>query len=83
MYYFKAYFYCTKSYILSKKIVKFLLCIYLNYVMIKTQSGGGNVEDIKNAIQLVALIIGSVVTILTGVDRVLSIVIKVKQLNRK
>ncbi len=40
-------------------------------------------DDIKNAIQLMALIIGAVVTILTGVDKVLFIVIKVKQLNRK
>lgn len=40
-------------------------------------------DDIKNAIQVIALIIGSVVAILTGIDKVLSIIIKVKQMNRK
>ncbi len=40
-------------------------------------------DDIKNAIQMIALIIGSVVAILTGIDKVLSIIIKVKQMNRK
>ena len=37
----------------------------------------------REAIQLIALIIGSVVAILTGIEKVLSILIKVKQLNRK
>ena len=40
-------------------------------------------DDIKGAIQLIALIIGSVVAILTGIEKVLSILIKIKQLNRK
>ncbi len=40
-------------------------------------------DDIKEAIQLIALIIGSVVAVLTGIDKVLSIIIKAKQLNRK
>lgn len=40
-------------------------------------------DDIKEAIQLIALIIGSVVAILTGIDKFLSILIKGKQLNRK
>lgn len=40
-------------------------------------------DDIKEVIQLIALIIGSVVAILTGIDKVLSIMIKVKQLNHK
>ena len=40
-------------------------------------------DDIKEAIQLIALIIGSVVAILTCIDKVLSILIKIKQLNRK
>lgn len=40
-------------------------------------------DDIKEAIQLIALIIGAVVTILTGIEKVLSILIKIKQLNHK
>ncbi len=40
-------------------------------------------DDIKNAIQMIALIIGSVVAVLTGIDKALSIIIKVKQMNRK
>ena len=40
-------------------------------------------DDIKGAIQLTALIIGSVIGILTGIDKILSILIKLKQLNRK
>ena len=40
-------------------------------------------DDIKEAIQLIALIIGSVVAILTCIEKVLSILIKIKQLNRK
>lgn len=40
-------------------------------------------DDIKEAVQLIALIIGSVVAILTGIEKVLSILIKIKQLNRK
>ncbi len=40
-------------------------------------------DDIKEAIQLIALIIGSVVAILAGIEKVLSILIKIKQLNRK
>ena len=51
--------------------------------IIYTVKGGEMMDDIKGAIQLIALIIGSVVAILTGIDKVLSILIKVKQLNRK
>lgn len=50
---------------------------------IYTVKGGEMMDDIKEAIQLIALIIGSVVTILTGIEKVLSILIKIKQLNRK
>ena len=51
--------------------------------IIYTVKGGEMMDDIKEAIQLIALIIGSVVAILTGIEKVLSILIKVKQLNRK
>ena len=51
--------------------------------IIYTVKGGEMMDDIKEAIQLIALIIGSVVTILTGIEKVLSILIKIKQLNRK
>ena len=51
--------------------------------IIYTVKGGEMVDDIKEAIQLIALIIGSVVAILTGIEKVLSILIKIKQLNRK
>ena len=40
-------------------------------------------DDIKEAVQLIALITGSVVAILIGIEKVLSILIKIKQLNRK
>ena len=50
---------------------------------IYTLKGGEMMDDIKEAIQLIALIIGSVVAILTGIEKVLSILIKIKQLNRK
>lgn len=40
-------------------------------------------DDIKDTIQLIALIIGSIVAILTGIDKVLSIIIKTKQMKRK
>lgn len=40
-------------------------------------------DDIKDTIQLIALIIGSIVAILTGIDKVLSIIIKAKQMKRK
>lgn len=51
--------------------------------IIYTVKGGEMMDDIKEAIQLIALIIGSVVAILTGIEKVLSILIKIKQLNRK
>lgn len=51
--------------------------------IIYTVKGGKMMDDIKEAIQLIALIIGSVVAILTGIEKVLSILIKIKQLNRK
>ena len=50
---------------------------------IYTVKGGEMMDDIKEAVQLIALIIGSVVAILTGIEKVLSILIKIKQLNRK
>ena len=51
--------------------------------IIYTVKGGEMMDDIKEAVQLIALIIGSVVAILTGIEKVLSILIKIKQLNRK
>ena len=51
--------------------------------IIYTVKGGEMMDDIKEAIQLIALIIGSVDAILTGIEKVLSILIKIKQLNRK
>lgn len=51
--------------------------------IIYTVKGGEMMDDIKEAIQLIALIIGSVVAILTGIEKVLSILIEIKQLNRK
>lgn len=51
--------------------------------IIYTVKGGEMMDDIKEVIQLIALIIGSVVAILTGIEKVLSILIKIKQLNRK
>lgn len=51
--------------------------------IIYTVKGGEMMDDIKEAIQLIALIIGSVVAILTGIEKILSILIKIKQLNRK
>ena len=51
--------------------------------IIYTVKGGEMMDDIKEEIQLIALIIGSVVAILTGIEKVLSILIKIKQLNRK
>ena len=51
--------------------------------IIYTVKGGEMMDDIKESIQLIALIIGSVVAILTGIEKVLSILIKIKQLNRK
>ena len=59
------------------------MLLYPQYGIINTAKGGEDMDDIKGAIQLIALIIGSVVAILTGIDKVLSILIKVKQLNRK
>lgn len=51
--------------------------------IIYTVKGGEMMDDIKEAIQLIALIIGSVIAVLTGIEKVLSILIKIKQLNRK
>lgn len=50
---------------------------------IYTVKGGEMMDDIKEAVQLIALITGSVVAILIGIEKVLSILIKIKQLNRK
>ncbi len=40
-------------------------------------------DDIKEAIQLIGLIVASVVAILTGIEKVLSILLKLEELNRK
>ncbi len=40
-------------------------------------------DDIKEAIQLICLIVASVVAILTGIEKVLSILLKLEELNRK
>lgn len=71
------------SAIKSKKSKKIVLTKSKINDTIYTVKGGEMMDDIKEAIQLIALIIGSVVAILTGIEKVLSILIKVKQLNRK
>lgn len=58
------------------------LILYPQYGMMNTQ-GGENVDDIKEAIQLIGLIVASVVAILTGIEKVLSILLKLEELNRK
>lgn len=58
------------------------LILYPKYGMMSTQ-GGENVDDIKEAIQLIGLIVASVVAILTGIEKVLSILLKLEELNRK
>lgn len=72
-----------KSAIKSKKLKKKALTKSKINDTIYTVKGGEMMDDIKEAIQLIALIIGSVVAILTGIEKVLSILIKIKQLNRK
>lgn len=72
-----------KSAIKSKKLKKIALTKSKMNDIIYTVKGGEMMDDIKEAIQLIALIIGSVVAILTGIEKVLSILIKIKQLNRK
>lgn len=72
-----------KSAIKSKKFKKIELTKSKMNDIIYTVKGGEMMDDIKEAIQLIALIIGSVVAILTGIEKVLSILIKIKQLNRK
>ena len=58
------------------------LILYPKYGIMSTQ-GGENVDDIKEAIQLIGLIVASVVAILTGIEKVLSILLKLEELNRK
>lgn len=72
-----------KSAIKSKKFKNIALTKSKINDIIYTVKGGEMMDDIKEAIQLIALIIGSVVAILTGIEKVLSILIKIKQLNRK
>ena len=72
-----------KNAIKSKKFKKIELTKSKINDTIYTLKGGEMMDDIKEAIQLIALIIGSVVAILTGIEKVLSILIKIKQLNRK
>ena len=72
-----------KSAIKSKKFKNIALTKSKMNDIIYTVKGGEMMDDIKEAIQLIALIIGSVVAILTGIEKVLSILIKIKQLNRK
>ena len=72
-----------KSSIKSKKFMNIALTESKMNNIIYTVKGGEMMDDIKEAIQLIALIIGSVVAILTGIEKVLSILIKIKQLNRK
>lgn len=72
-----------KSAIKSKKIQYIALTKSKINDIIYTVKGGEMMDDIKEAIQLIALIIGSVIAILTGIEKVLSILIKIKQLNRK
>lgn len=72
-----------KSAIKSKKFKNIALTKSKINDIIYTVKGGEMMDDIKEAIQLIALIIGSVVAILTGIEKVLSILIEIKQLNRK
>lgn len=72
-----------KSAIKSKKFKNIALTKSKMNDIIYTVKGGEMMDDIKEAVQLIALIIGSVVAILTGIEKVLSILIKIKQLNRK
>lgn len=72
-----------KSAIKSKKFKNIALTKSKINNIIYTVKGGEMMDDIKEAVQLIALIIGSVVAILTGIEKVLSILIKIKQLNRK
>lgn len=81
-----AFFYFAKtlkSAIKPKKFKEIVLTKSKINDIIYTVKGGEMMDDIKEAIQLIALIIGSVVAILTGIEKVLSILIKIKQLNRK
>ena len=72
-----------KSAIKSKKFKNVALTKSKINDIIYTVKGGEMMDDIKEAIQLIALIIGSVIAVLTGIEKVLSILIKIKQLNRK
>lgn len=72
-----------KSAIKSKKFKNAALTKSKINDIIYTVKGGEMMDDIKEAVQLIALIMGSVVAILTGIEKVLSILIKIKQLNRK
>lgn len=72
-----------KSAIKSKKFKNVALTKSKINDIIYTVKGGEMMDDIKEAVQLIALIVGSVVAILTGIEKVLSILIKIKQLNRK
>ena len=72
-----------KSAIKSKKFKNTALTKSKINDIIYTVKGGEMMDDIKEEVQLIALIIGSVVAILTGIEKVLSILIKIKQLNRK
>lgn len=72
-----------KSAIKSKKFKNVALTKSKMSDTIYTVKGGEMMDDIKEAIQLIALIIGSVIAVLTGIEKVLSILIKIKQLNRK
>ena len=72
-----------KSAIKSKKFKNIALTKSKMNDIIYTVKGGETMDDIKEAIQLIALIIGSVIAVLTGIEKVLSILIKIKQLNRK
>ena len=72
-----------KSTIKSKKFKNTALTKSKINDIIYTVKGGEMMDDIKEAVQLIALIMGSVVAILTGIEKVLSILIKIKQLNRK
>lgn len=73
----------NRNSIKSKKIQDIALTKSKANDIIYTVKGGEMMDDVKEAIQLIALIIGSVVAILTGIEKVLSILIKIKQLNRK
>lgn len=72
-----------KSAIKSKKFKNIALTKSKMSDTIYTVKGGEMMDDIKEAVQLIALIIGSVIAVLTGIEKVLSILIKIKQLNRK